>query len=54
MQIGCPIVATVTVHRVSGRRVTFGTVAVLQETGQVVVDGDALALIPTDVPAEHT
>ncbi|GFR40045.1 hypothetical protein Agub_g583 [Astrephomene gubernaculifera] len=40
------VTATVTVRRVSGRRVTFATAAVLRDSGVVVVDGEALALLP--------
>jgi hypothetical protein len=39
------VTATVTVRKVSGRRVVFDTLAVLR-SGAVVVDGEALALIP--------
>lgn len=35
-----------TVRKVSGRRVAFDTSAVLQHSGAVVVDGEALALMP--------
>ncbi|GLI66693.1 hypothetical protein VaNZ11_010628 [Volvox africanus] len=44
--VGQAVKATVTVRRVKGRWVTFKTVAVLQGTGQIIVDGDALALLP--------
>ncbi|GIL65215.1 hypothetical protein Vafri_19001 [Volvox africanus] len=44
--VGQTVKATVTVRRVNGRWVTFKTVAVLQNTGQIIVDGDALALLP--------
>eukprot|EP00198_Chlamydomonas_reinhardtii_P013816 XP_001703153.1 MaoC-like dehydratase [Chlamydomonas reinhardtii] len=44
--VGEPVTATVTVRKVSGRRVAFDTSAVLQHSGAVVVDGEALALMP--------
>ncbi|KAG2430435.1 hypothetical protein HXX76_009959 [Chlamydomonas incerta] len=44
--VGERVTATVTVRKVSGRRVAFETCAVLQRSGAVVVDGEALALMP--------
>ncbi|GIL75899.1 hypothetical protein Vretimale_5589 [Volvox reticuliferus] len=46
--VGQTVKATVTVRRVNGRWVTFKTAAVLQGTGQIIVEGDALALLPGD------
>ncbi|KXZ44002.1 hypothetical protein GPECTOR_75g725 [Gonium pectorale] len=45
-QVGESVTATVTVRRVSGRRVTFATTAVVPATGVLAIDGDALALMP--------
>ena len=46
LQVGQSVTATVKVLRVSGRRVTFATTAVLQDNGVVVVDGEAMAMLP--------
>ena len=45
MQVGEGVCARVTVERVSGSRVTFAT-ACLSGAGEVLVDGQAVALIP--------
>ncbi|KAG2482747.1 hypothetical protein HYH03_018341 [Edaphochlamys debaryana] len=46
--VGQAVTATVTVQRVSGRRVTFATSVVAAGSGQVLVDGEALALLPRE------
>ena len=47
LQIGDLLHATVTVSKCSGRRTTFATSCLHEPTGRVVVDGTALALMPS-------
>jgi acyl-CoA thioesterase FadM len=53
-QVGDSLTATVTVERSSGSRVSFQTRCRSADSGQIVVDGTALALIKPLPPApEH-
>jgi len=49
LQVGDTLEASVTVSKCSGRRTTFLTQCVLVETGQVLVDGVALAIMPQSI-----
>ena len=53
IQVGDDVTATLTVDKASGSRVTFRTLCCHSGTGDVLVEGSALALIrPAARPAE--
>jgi len=44
--VGATLHASVTATRLSGRKVVFSTRCVLEGSGELVMDGTALALLP--------
>lgn len=53
LQVGDAVQAVVTVTKRSGSRVMFGTQCINPATGAILVDGSAMALLPTAAPKQQ-